>query len=602
MASGRITLSYTTTNNGETSATVSVTMTYYGNGQTYQSTPSSNNCYITLPGYGTKYFTHAYTKSTAAQEMGSVEFTISKTHSAQSLTATGGITNYSTVYSNPTGSCTISVSAKASHTISYKANGHGTAPAAQTKWYGEGLVLQPAMSATGWTFIGWNIYATSTTARYNASGYYTEDDADATLYGIWQKDITLSYNANSGSGAPMSQTNTIYNTTTSTSFIIPSTPPTRTNYDFLGWLDGSTLYQPGDTISNVTDSKELVASWKLAYIASTISDISAVRCDSDGTSNDEGTHGKLTFKVSKYSNGSKQSYPTVSAKYDTNRKITLSYKEEENNIRTYTSNPHFSLTGDNQHNIVITKQDGSYGTKTFSTYISAKFFTIDITADGKGIGLLTTAPDNGIVVGGNLTLHKSSGNSPSLIFQRGTLTDNYNDWQIYNKGGWLYFGHRGLNSSDWLDTQEWSISTGGKFSGYIDWTNVTDKPDYITNQGTVTESTNGSGLWRYRKWNSGFQEVWYRGSVDFTDATSNSANGWYRRIKTFAIPYSSMTNITAFDDNAIPVVTGAYSGTLLSTGGFKSSGTAVELQEISGATISSTSITGWSIYIAGMPR
>lgn len=597
MASGRITLSYTMTNNA-TSATVSITMTYYGNGQTYQSTPSSNNCYITLPGYGTKYFTHAYTKSTAAQEMGSVEFTISKTHSAQSLTATGGITNYSTVYSNPTGSCTISVSAKASHTISYKANGHGTAPAAQTKWFGEGLVLQPAMSATGWTFIGWNIYATSTTARYNASGYYTDDTADATLYGIWQKDITLSYNANSGSGAPTSQTNTIYNTTTNTSFIISSTSPTRTNYDFLGWATSSTAtvaeYQPNETIT-LSDSDTLYAVWKLAYVASTISDISAVRCnsDSDGTSNDEGNYGKLTFKVSKYSNGSEQFYPDISAVYDTNREITLSYTEEGNNIRTYTSNPHFSLTGDNQHDIVITKQDGNYGTKTFSTYISAKFFTIDITEDGKGIGLLTAAPSGGINIGGQLNLINTSlGNNPLPICLNGHNA-------IFHNQGSLQWNN-GANSNYLIDKYTlayWNGTYDGTSSNLL-----AQKVDYITNQGTVTESTNGSGLWRYRKWNSGFQEVWYRGSVNFTGATSNSANGWYRRIKDFAIPYGSMTNITAFDDNAVPVVTGAYSATLLSTGGFKSSGTAVELQEISGATISSTSIIGWNIYIAGMPR
>lgn len=602
MASGRITLSYTITSNDATSATVRVTMTYYGNGETWKSSPSSNNCYITLNGT-TKYFTHAYTTSTSAQTMGYADFTITKTHSTQSLTATGGITNYSTYYSNPTGSCAVSVSAKTSYAISYKANGHGSAPAAQTKWHGEGLVLRPAMSATGWTFIGWNIYATSTSARYNAEGWYTDED-DATLYGIWEKDITLSYDVGNGSGAPASQTNTIYNTTTSYQFTIPSTRPTRTNYDFLGWSlsDAATTasFQPNDSIT-LSDSDTLYAVWKLAYIASTISDISAVRCDSDGTSNDEGTHGKLTFKVSKYSNGSEQVYPTVSAKYDTNTKITFEDPTEENNIQTYTSNT-FELNGDNQHDIVITKQDGDYGTKTFSTYISAKFFTIDITADGKGIGLLTTAPDNGIVVGGNLTLHKSSGDSPSLIFQRGNLTDNSNDWRIYDKKGWLYFGQRGLGSTDWPDNQEWSISTGGKFSGYIDWANVTDKPDYITDQGTVTESTNGTGLWRYRKWNSGFQEVWYRGSVNFTGATSNSANGWYRRIKTFAIPYDSMTNITAFDDNAVPVVTGAYSGTLLSTGGLKDNGTTVELQDISGAEGSVTSIPGWSIYIAGMPR
>ena len=68
------------------------------------------------------------------------------------------------------------------------------------------------------------------------------------------------------------------------------------------------------------------------------------------------------------------------------------------------------------------------------------------------------------------------------------------------------------------------------------------------------------------------------------------------------VPYSSMTNITAFDDNAIPVVTGAYSVTLLSTGGFKDNGTTVELQDISGAEGYVTSIPGWNIYIAGMPR
>lgn len=593
MASGTVTLSYTTTSNGATSATVRVTMTYRGNGETWNSSPSSNNCYITLNGT-TKNFTHAYTKSTAAQEMGYADFTITKTHSTQSLTATGGITNYSTYYSNPTGSCTVSVSAQTSYTISYKANGHGTAPAAQPKWYGEGLVLQPAMSATGWTFVGWSIWSTATTAQYNASGYYTANAA-ATLYGIWKKDITLSYNAKGGSGAPASQTNTIYNTTTSYQFTIPSTRPTRTNYDFLGWSLSDTAttasFQPNDSIT-LSDSDTLYAVWKLAYIASTISDISAVRCDSDGTSNDEGDCGKLTFKVSKYSNGSTQSYPTINAKYDTNTAILFETPTGENDILTYTSKA-FSLSDDNQHNIVITKQDGIYGTKTFSTYISAKFFVIDITEDGKGIGLLTTAPSGGINIGGQLNfINTSLGNNPLPI----CLNDHN---AIFHNQGSLQWNN-GANSNYLIDKYTlayWNGTYDGTSSNLL-----AQKVDYITNQGTVTESTNGSGLWRYRKWNSGFQEVWYHGSVDFSGATSNSANGWYRRIQNFAIPYSSMTNITAFDDNAIPVVTGAYSVTLLSTGGFKDNGTTVELQDISGAEGYVTSIPGWNIYIAGMPR
>jgi uncharacterized repeat protein (TIGR02543 family) len=400
MASGKITLSYTTTNNDKTSATVSITMTYYGNGQTYQSTPSSNNCYITLPGYGTKYFTHAYTKSTAAQEMGSVEFTISKTHSAQSLTATGGITNYSTVYSNPTGSCTISVDAKASYTISYGANGHGTAPAAQTKWHGEGLVLQPAMSATGWTFVGWSIWKTATTARYNASGYYT-DNAAATLYGIWQKDITLSYNANSGSGAPASQTNTIYNTTTSTSFVISSTRPTRTNYDFLGWLDGSTLYQPGDTISNVTDSKELVASWKLAYIPPQIISLEGKRLENNNsqatitinwTKGNDGSDIATTQLLIAYKLSTSQNWIYIKASGDTSSEETWINSDET----TYSTT--ISTPSDNQYNIQVKVRNSNYTSseQTKTSFISATFYVIDITADGKGIGFLTSAPSSGI--------------------------------------------------------------------------------------------------------------------------------------------------------------------------------------------------------------
>lgn len=597
MAKGSITLSYTTISNGDTSATIRVTMTYYGNGETWKSSPSSNNCHITLNST-TKYFTHAYTTSTSAQTMGYADFTIAKTHNTQSLTATGYLTGYSTVYGDLEGSCTVSVSAKTSYTISYRANGHGTAPAAQTKWHGERLTLQPAMSVTDWTFIGWNIYASSTSALYNASGDYT-DNTPATLYGIWQKDITLSYNANSGSGAPASQTNTIYNTTTSTSFAIPSTPPTRTNYDFLGWLDGSTLYQPGDTISNVTDSKELVASWKLAYIPPQITSLQGARLE------DNNSQATITIKWTKGNNGNDINTTKLSIAYKLSTSSTWTYVTNTtgNTSSTETwissTNTTYSTTvknlTDSQYDIQIKVRNSNYTsyTQTKTGFISATFYVIDITADGKGIGLLTAAPSGGINIGGQLNfINTSLGNNPLPICLNGHNA-------IFHNQGSLQWNN-GANSNYLIDKYTlayWNGTYDGTSSNLL-----AQKVDYITAQGTVTESTNGSGLWRYRKWNSGFQEVWYCGSVDFTNATSNSVNGWYRRIKTFAIPYSSMTNITAFDDNAIPVVTGAYSGTLLSTGGFKSSGTAVELQEISGATISSTSITGWSIYIAGMPR
>lgn len=63
---------------------------------------------------------------------------------------------------------------------------------------------------------------------------------------------TLAFDANGGTGTPSSITKS--NTGNSTiTFTIPSTIPTKSGYTFTGWLltysGGSTLYQPGGTVS-----------------------------------------------------------------------------------------------------------------------------------------------------------------------------------------------------------------------------------------------------------------------------------------------------------------------------------------------------------------
>ena len=53
-----------------------------------------------------------------------------------------------------------------------------------------------------------------------------------------------------------------------------------------------------------------------------------------------------------------------------------------------------------------------------------------------------------VVQGGDLTLYQpGTGNSPALILRRGTLSDNYNDWQIQDRGGYLQFDQRGNGST-----------------------------------------------------------------------------------------------------------------------------------------------------------
>lgn len=61
--------------------------------------------------------------------------------------------------------------------------------------------------------------------------------------------------------------------------------------------------------------------------------------------------------------------------------------------------------------------------------------TGDLTVSGQG-----KASGGAVVEGGDLTLYQpSTGNSPALVFRRGTLSDNYNDWQIQDRSGLLYF-------------------------------------------------------------------------------------------------------------------------------------------------------------------
>lgn len=155
------------------------------------------------------------------------------------------------------------------NTVSYNANGGSGAPSAQTKVYGSTLTLSSTKpTKSGYEFAGWGTSASDTSVDYNAGGSYTKN-ASITLYAIWKKTITLSYNANGGSGAPSSQSATVYNATTSNKFTISSTKPTRTGYTFLGWSTSNTAtsasYSSGGSI-NLSSSTTLYAVWTEHYL------------------------------------------------------------------------------------------------------------------------------------------------------------------------------------------------------------------------------------------------------------------------------------------------------------------------------------------------
>ena len=113
---------------------------------------------------------------------------------------------------------------------------------------------------SGYTFLGWSTSSSASSASYTGGDSIAVSyNGSKTLYAVWQENkqyyyAYLYFNANGGSGAPSTQSDSIYASSASGSktFTIPSTKPTRSGYDFLGWSTSSgaasASYQPGSTI------------------------------------------------------------------------------------------------------------------------------------------------------------------------------------------------------------------------------------------------------------------------------------------------------------------------------------------------------------------
>lgn len=106
---------------------------------------------------------------------------------------------------------------------------------------------------------------------------------------------TISFNANNGSGSidPITKYYDINKT-------LPSSGFTRSNYTLTGWntkSDGSgTAYSLGQTYTvNSTTNITLYAQWKLNYVKPTITNATAYRTDSGGTTDPNGEYIKVSF-------------------------------------------------------------------------------------------------------------------------------------------------------------------------------------------------------------------------------------------------------------------------------------------------------------------
>lgn len=118
------------------------------------------------------------------------------------------------------------------YTLTFNANGVGTAPSAITKAYGTSVTLGSiANPSSGYSFLGWSTSSTATKATYPAGSKYTITK-NITLYAVWSisATYTLTYNANGGTNPPSKQTGIAGSTIT-----LSNAYPERDNYSFVGW-------------------------------------------------------------------------------------------------------------------------------------------------------------------------------------------------------------------------------------------------------------------------------------------------------------------------------------------------------------------------------
>lgn len=287
---------------------------------------------------------------------------------------------------------------------------------------------------------------------------------------------------------------------------------------------------------------------------------------------------------------------------DTSRQATL---VSGTNIKTVNGN---SLLGSG--NVAIATS--FYGTCSTAAGTAAKVVTLsDATGWSLKVGVIVGVKFTATNTASNPTINVNSSGAKSIYFNSAVITTanlnkagyaNRIEYYMYDGTYWVWINWSTDDNTTYssMTVAEYQAGTGTtarlitpqRLLGAINY----HRPIYVTNQGTV------SGGWMYRVWSNNFQEVWFRGTVTYTSASS-SYQGWYRSIQNITIPISSMTGMTAFADDAATFASGAHTGHIHTCAGVRTNGTQFEAQTLGMNVIAANTVTtGWSVYIAGYKR
>ena len=182
------------------------------------------------------------------------------------------------------------------YTITYNANGGTGAPSNTTATstsnsYSTSTTKTIALSSTtptrsstsgtgyttAYTFLGWSTSSTADSADYQPGKSYSFSYGTTSLYAVWKEtktySFTITYDANTGTGAPNSTNGGTSNSSSKTITLSPTIPTKSsvngdsytTSYTFLGWAETSTAksaaYEAGKSYSFSYGTTPLYAVW-----------------------------------------------------------------------------------------------------------------------------------------------------------------------------------------------------------------------------------------------------------------------------------------------------------------------------------------------------
>ena len=138
------------------------------------------------------------------------------------------------------------------YTVSFNANGHGTAPASQLVGYGQLATEPSALEETGWTFGGWFKEATCA----NQWNFAEDQVTGATeLFAKWTVNKhNLAWNANGGDITSAAGTYTSGLVAFGTEIVAPQVE--RTGWNFIGWNPSVAATMPDEDVTYVANWQE----------------------------------------------------------------------------------------------------------------------------------------------------------------------------------------------------------------------------------------------------------------------------------------------------------------------------------------------------------